>query len=116
MAQKNVTKYTDIKITKLDGRYKANNLYTQFAEPHASGIKDQEIRDEIFREMRHWCWENFGASAELEIVINLKMKVKWCWDSSGGDNGYGSSSIFSNRRIYLNLNDEDMSLFILRWS
>jgi hypothetical protein len=116
MSQKNVVRHNDIKITTLDKRYKGNDRFRMFAEPKLDSVKDKDIRDEIFCQMRTWCWENFGDSAEFDIVMSLNLKVKWCWDSSSNDGSFGRGTTISNRRIYLNISDDEMALFVLRWA
>jgi len=75
-----------------------------------------------FFEVRSWCWSNFGPGIEYEHYVNFAItKIvpefgitmpmpKWCWDAT---KWRGSAVTFG--KIYLR-NEDDMTLFSLRWS
>jgi hypothetical protein len=66
-------------------------------------VKPTIVQD--FFELRKWCWEQWGASMELDYYHMFHSDPPgWSWHS---DN--------SQRRIYLE-GDEQLAVFTLRWS
>lgn len=63
-----------MRINELDGRFKGH----QYFDYYASLNKYTEL--ELFQEAREWCWNSFGPSSEVEIIMELKQQPKWCWD------------------------------------
>lgn len=101
----------DVTITTLTKRHKAHDLYSQMIEPSADPLLHRELRDEVFVQLREWCWQTFGPSVELDIVIRLKRQDRWCWDSTPE-----FASDVPHRRIYLNLSEFEQQQFMQRWA
>lgn len=90
-------------IQKMDKRHKGADRFIYMVEWYDNG-KTENIS--LIRDMRQWCWEQFGPSCEYyeyDCIAKggLYVNPRWCWIASG--------------RILL-ANEEDRNWFAMRWS
>lgn len=83
-----------MKTGKLDKRHTGHSRFKYFASFSYTNIHK-------FVEVRNWCWENWGPSAELDIQGLQDQKWSWIHDSY-------------NTRIYL-ASDAEYQWFLLKW-
>lgn len=58
---------------------------------------------EKYVEVRNWLWETYGPSAELEVVRDTNMNVKWSW-------------VYDQYNIKCFLaSDKEYQWFVLKW-
>ena len=83
-----------MKTGKLDKRHNGNSRFKYFASfGYGELLK--------FVEVRNWCWQTWGPSAELDISGLVDQKWAWVHDDY-------------NTRIYL-ASDTEYQWFILKW-
>jgi hypothetical protein len=93
------------KIIKLDRRYNGFGMFKYAVEPTNFA---KSLRLQLF-EVRKWCWETWGASAELDFFVGAtgsKLESDnylWAWDTN-----------FNLRRIYLK-SDAELLFFQLKF-
>lgn len=100
-----------IKVKKMDKRYIGSECFNYCATvtlTHTTSLSD---RADVVRQMREWCWVNYGPSCDyLEYRIlhydKKPVNTRWAWM-------YTSTTL--NFRILLN-DDADRNWFLLRWS
>ena len=82
-------------IVKLDRRYTGSDQF-KFC------IEFNWLESKKFVDVREWCWELYGASAEINYARQHYKDAKYAWMSD------------NSLRIYLKSNEE-LQWFILRW-
>jgi hypothetical protein len=100
-----------IKVKKMDKRYVGSECFMYCATitlNHSTSLSD---RADLARQMREWCWDNYGPSCdymEYRMLHHDKKPVnpRWAWM-------YTATTM--NFRIMLN-DEIDRNWFILRWS
>ena len=90
-----------IKIQKMDGRHNGNTYFTYMAlMSHYQKSENMAI----VRDIRQWCWEQFGPSCEYyeyeDIARVGEVNPRWCW--------LGSERILIKDEV-------DRNWFALRW-
>lgn len=86
-----------MKLKKLDRRMNGFGNFTHFVDFRKAERKQ-------FLEIRNWCWEQWGPSAELEHWDKIEDgNPAWAWDNREYD-----------MRIYL-AEQQQVSWYILRW-
>ena len=86
-----------MRLTKLDSRWKGSGQFKYCVEYTYKDFQE-------FCSHRQWCWENWGASVEIEFYGRAKpVNIKWCW-------------VCDNYRVRLYfVSDKEASHFTLRW-
>lgn len=98
-----------IKLVKLDKRHTGYSDWLWYVErPNIFPIKESK---KLFYEWRHWCWDQWGPSKELnefevdDLFDGLNSSNNhWCW----------LNDQHNRSRIYLRT-DQDASMFSFRW-
>jgi hypothetical protein len=86
-----------MKTIKLDARY---NGFTRFRYM----AKCDHTEQELFCQIRQWCWEQWGPSCEQSLISFLEEKpTKWSWDSEHG-----------NLRVLM-ATEKEYQWFLLKW-
>lgn len=67
-----------LKLTKLDRRYSGNTRFSHRVE-FSGSWKSKAVN---FVRARNWCWDRFGASAELDKLYAVSDDTPlWAWES-----------------------------------
>lgn len=89
------------KIKKLDKRMGGSGYFAYKAE--LNGYAALRLKRSI--EVRQWCWETFGPSAELSEYVCGDQNASWCWETT-----------HKNYTVrYLFKTQEQVNLFVLRF-
>ena len=98
-----------IKISLLDGRHSGNAYFKYRAQIQAT-LEERHVR---FNEIREWCWQVWGSSAEREshcfltALANPAVNLHWAWHVEDQ---------YNNFRPYIYLvGDEELAFFKLKW-
>jgi len=67
-----------IKVSKVDKRYKAYGTFDYFVEPNKWPLGDNYL------ELREWFWENYGPGCDINTVCvynppERTNNYKWAW-------------------------------------
>jgi hypothetical protein len=86
-----------MKLKKVDARMNGHGKFKYYANfPYKT--------DQAFCDVRKWCWEQWGASDDLEFIDKIKdPNQSWSWVNDK-----------YTRRIYL-ATDKEAQWFILKW-
>lgn len=82
-------------IIKLDRRYTGSEMFKYC-------VDFGWLENKKFTEVRQWCWETFGASAEIMYARVHYKDAKYAWMSD------------RSLRVYLK-SDQELEWFKLRW-
>lgn len=87
-----------MKTGKLDKRHNGHRDFKYY-------VQFSSLEQQKFVEVRNWCWQTWGPSAELDILRYLQERhdMKWAWIC---DN--------YNIRLYLKT-DTEYQWFVLKW-
>jgi hypothetical protein len=93
----------DYRITTLDKRHNGHLFYKYSVHPiwESKYTYATSEYDQMFVNVRNWCWQTWGPSTEFTISSRNK---HWAWDSE-----------FKHRRIYLKY-DEELTFFKLKFN
>ena len=106
------------KIVKTDRRHTANQVFRYYVEPAYELGVGRDERIEMFKELRAWCWEQFGPGCERDYVVlhpvpagtdgqcRMATQERWAWLTTTDTN--------SVLRIYFN--DDELAWFKLKWA
>ena len=93
-----------LKLETLDGRHSGNYYFKYRVWVHGT----DRVRD--FIQIRNWCWEVWGASAERDFFITLSYMTDkihnehWAWHTD------------PNGHVYIYLTDNQaLAFFKLKW-
>lgn len=87
-----------MKIGKLDRRHNGHNQFKYYA-------RFLTFQMDQFCEVRNWCWQTWGPSAELDTIRYLEhgRNLKWAWTCDQ-----------YNVKIFL-ASDKEYQWFTLKW-
>lgn len=85
-----------MKIGKLDKRHNGHGKFKYYVNFSFNTLQK-------FVEVRNWCWQTWGPSAELDTLKKISNVAKWSWICDQ-----------YNTRIYLN-GDTEYQWFVLKW-
>lgn len=105
-----------LKIKKLDKRNNGYGMFEYYVNPRHPPTMNATMnvgrRDDMYHEVRQWCWETWGPSKELGEWANVYAMNRtdspcqnefWCWQNDS----YA-------RRIFLRT-EKELILMKLRW-
>lgn len=87
-----------VKLSKLDRRMNGYGSFKYVAKMNRNGPGTA-----LFKEIRNWCWEQWGPSCELELHKDTDNPL-YCWKMDEFE-----------LRVYL-ATDKEASWFHLKWS
>jgi len=82
-------------VTKLDRRYTGSDVFKYCVE-------FTWLESRKYTEVRQWCWETFGPSAEILYARQFYKDAKYAWMSD------------KSLRVYLKT-EQELEWFNLRW-
>ena len=103
-------------LKKTDSRFSGHERFAYYIK--IKPLWEESAVEEFYR-LRHWCWETFGPSREIEKekVFTVMPSQRSCSNIYLGDNNDAWSWINDSyrARIYLKGKDE-AAMFKLKWS
>jgi hypothetical protein len=91
-----------IKLSKLDRRHTGTEHFKY--RVRIDGSRDDRVKK--FLEIRQWCWDTWGASAERDFAV-VETPTHWAWHT-------GRDILYEPLFVYL-VSDADASFFKLKW-
>jgi len=103
-----------MKVTKLDRRHNCNGIMKYHVET-TMDTWGSDVRIELFKKWRAWCWEVFGPGTETKWIIvhpidggpddkcRMESTSRWAWHTE-----------YNEMRLYFK-DDETLSAFMLQW-
>jgi len=104
-----------MKITRLDRRYNCHTIMAYTVEADFTDANGCDLRTELFKQWRAWCWEAFGPGCETKWITlvpedlgqgqcRMKSTTRWAWQTE-----------YNEQRLYFE-DDATLSAFMMQWS
>lgn len=105
-----------MRVTKLDRRYNCHTIMAYMIEADLDDADGCDLRTEVFKKWRAWCWEAFGPGCETKWIVvrpypagpngecGMVSTTRWAWHTE-----------YNEQRLYFQ-DEATLSAFMLQWS